>query len=139
MIEIVVLGVPVAKGRPRFSRETGRAYTPAKTASFEAVLKYAAIEAMGTLPPLDGPLEVDMTVKVPIPASWSKKRQDAARRGSERPTKKPDLDNFAKTLDAANMVVWVDDSQIIDLRVRKFYSDKPGMWIRVNPLDGVFA
>ena len=139
MIEIVVLGVPVAKGRPRFSRETGRAYTPAKTANFEAVLKYAAIEAMGDMPPLDGPLEVDMTVKVPIPASWPKKRQAAARSGAERPTKKPDLDNFAKTLDAANMVVWVDDSQIIDIRVRKFYSDKPGLWIRVNPLEGVFA
>lgn len=141
VIEIVVLGVPVAKGRPRFNKETGRAYTPAKTASFEAQLKYAAMQAMGDRPPLEGPLRVDMTVVLPVAASWPKKRQAAALAGTERPVKKPDLDNFAKTLDAANMVVWVDDGQIVDLMVSKRYGAKPGMWIKVAPLapEGVFG
>jgi len=141
VIEIVVLGVPVAKGRPRFSKATGMVYTPAKTASFEAQLKYAAVQAMGDRPPLDGPLAVKITVKLPIAASWPKKRQAAALSGALRPTKKPDFDNYAKTVDALNMVVWQDDGQVVEATVSKWYSDKPGMWIKVSPLraaEGVF-
>lgn len=134
MIEIVVLGTPVAKGRPRFSKATGHAFTPEKTRNFEAALKYAALQVMGSRPPLEGPLAVEMTIVMPIAKSWSKKRQRAALSGEERPTKKPDTDNFAKTLDACNEIVWVDDSQIVELTVRKFYGAKPGMWARVSPI-----
>ena len=133
MIEIAVLGKPVPKGRPRFNRETGRAYTPAKTASFEAQLKYAAMQAMAGRPPLDGPLTLEMEVVVPIAPSWPKKRQDAARAGREMPVKKPDFDNYQKTVDALNLVVWGDDGQIVQSAFLKRYGDKPGMWIRVRP------
>ena len=139
MIEIVLLGEPVAKGRPRFNTETGHAYTPEKTRSYEQMLRLAATDVMGDRPPLDGPLVVDMLVVKSIPRSWSKTKQEAARAGTLLPTGKPDWDNFGKVVDAANMVVWVDDGQIVDGRVRKAYGDKPGMWIKVTPLEGVFA
>lgn len=140
MIEVVVLGEPVAKGRPRFDRATGRAYTPAKTRSFEGALKYAAQQVMGERPPLEGPLRLEIEVVTPIAASWPKKRQEAARTGQELPTKKPDWDNFGKVVDALNLVVWVDDGQICDGRVVKRYGDKPGMWVRVWPINlGVLA
>lgn len=132
VISIVVLGKPVPKGRPRFNRETGRAYTPAKTASFEAQLKYAAQQAMGDRPPLEGALSLEMDVVVPIPASWPKKKQEAARSGALLPTSKPDWDNYGKTVDALNLVVWMDDGQVVDGRVRKRYGDKPGTWIHVK-------
>lgn len=134
MIEIVLLGKPVAKGRPRFNRESGRAYTPAKTVKYEAELKYAAAQVMGDRPPLEGPLVLRMDVVVPIPASWAKKKQAEARAGRLFPTSKPDLDNFMKVIDAANLIVWIDDSQIIDSHITKRYGDKPGMWVRVSPL-----
>lgn len=133
MIEIAVLGKPVPKGRPRFNRETGRAYTPAKTASFEAQLKYAAMEAMKGRPPLEGPLKLEMEVVVPIAQSWPKKRQANARAGIELPIRKPDFDNYQKTVDALNLVVWIDDGQIVQSAFLKRYGDKPGMWIRVSP------
>lgn len=133
MIEIAVLGKPVPKGRPRFNRETGRAYTPAKTASFEAQLKYAAMEVMGSRPPLEGPLKLEMEVVVPIARSWPKKRQAAALSGDLMPTGRPDFDNFQKTVDALNLVVWIDDGQIVQSAFMKRYGDKPGMWIRVSP------
>lgn len=140
MIEIVLLGRPIAKGRPRFSPKTGTVYTPARTMKYEAELKFAAIEVMGDRPPLEGPLRLDMKVVVPIPSSWPKKKQSAARAGELLPTGKPDWDNFGKVVDAGNMVVWVDDSQIVDGRVTKAYGDKPGMWIRVSPVGtGVFG
>lgn len=132
MIEIAVLGRPVAKGRPRFNRESGRAYTPAKTASFEAELKFAAMQAMRGRAPLEGPLVVDMFLVVPIAKSWSKKKQEAARCGDILPTGKPDWDNYGKCVDSLNLVVWGDDGQVVDGRVRKRYGDKPGTWIRVS-------
>ena len=133
MIEIAVLGKPVPKGRPRFNRETGRAYTPAKTASFEAQLKYAAMQVMDGRPPLEGPLHLEMEVVVPIAPSWPKKRQAAALAGTTMPTGKPDFDNYQKTVDALNLVVWGDDGQIVQSAFLKRYGDKPGMWIRVRP------
>ena len=140
MIEIVVLGVPVAKGRPRFAKATGHTYTPEKTRNFEAALKYAAEQVMGDKPPLDGPLELDMRVVVPIAQSWSKKRQAAARELREWPTRKPDFDNFQKCVDGLNMVVWIDDGQIVRSTFEKRYGEKPGMWIRVKSLqEGVFG
>jgi Holliday junction resolvase RusA-like endonuclease len=141
VIEVVLLGAPRGKERPRLTK-AGHVYTPEKTRDYEAALKYAAKEAMGDRAPLDGPIIVDIEVKVPIAQSWPKKRQDAARAGIERPTKKPDWDNFGKMLDALNLVVWIDDSQIVEGRVRKYYSDKPGMWIRVRPAqqeEGIFG
>ena len=135
-----MLGVPVAKGRPRFAKATGHTYTPEKTRNFEAALKYAAEQTMGDRPPLGGPISLEIDVMLPIAMSWPKKQQAAARSGALRPTKKPDFDNYAKVVDALNMVVWLDDGQVVDARVRKRYSDKPGMWIRVSQLDeGVFG
>ena len=77
---------------------------------------------------------------MPISPSWPKKRQEAARSGAMRPTKKPDWDNIGKILDAFNLIVWVDDAQIVDSRVRKLYSDRPRIVVRVAPLhsQGVF-
>ena len=135
MIEIVLLGKPVAKGRPRFNTATGRAYTPEKTAKYETMLRYAAAEVMGDRPPLEGPLRLEMSIVAPIPVSWPKKKQSAARAGQIRPTGKPDLDNFMKVIDAANLVVWIDDGQITDATLRKTYGDKPGITIRVWPSD----
>lgn len=139
MIEIVLLGEPVAKGRPRFSAATGHAYTPEKTRTYEQMLRLAATDVMGDRPPLEGPLTLDMRVVKSIPRSWPKKKQDAARSGALLPTGKPDWDNFGKVVDAGNMVIWVDDGQIVDGRVRKSYGEKPGMWITITPMEGVFA
>lgn len=140
MIEIVLLGSPRGKERPRLTK-SGHVYTPEKTRNYEGALKFAGQQVMGDNPPLTGALEIDIMIRVPISPSWPKKRQEAARSGLERPTKKPDFDNYAKVCDALNLVVWVDDSQIVDGRVRKFYSDKPGMWITVRPVqpEGIFS
>ena len=134
MIEIVLLGKPVAKGRPRFNRETGAAYTPEKTRTYEQMLRLAAEDAMKGAPPLEGPLRVEMLVVAPVPKSWPAKKQAAALAGEIFPTGKPDWDNFGKVVDAANLVVWVDDGQIVDGRVTKTYGDRPRLELRVWPV-----
>ncbi|WP_048647538.1 RusA family crossover junction endodeoxyribonuclease [Nitratireductor soli] len=141
MIEIVLAGAPVGKGRPRFVKETGRAYTPERTVRFEDRLSLAAQTAMAGRPLLEGPLAVYIEIRMPIPVSKPKKWQAAARAGRERPTKKPDWDNFAKMLDALNLIVWTDDSQIVDGHVRKIYHDAPAFIARVTEIEteGVFG
>lgn len=141
MIEIVLAGVPLGKGRPRFVKETGRTYTPERTVRFEDRLSLAAQAAMAGRAPLDGPLSVEVEIRMPVPVSKPKKWKAAALAGAVRPTKKPDADNFAKMLDAANMIVWVDDSQIVDLRVCKIYHEAPAFIARVREIstEGVFG
>lgn len=135
MIRIVLAGEPRGKGRPRFSRKTGRTYTPEQTRTYEAQLAWAAQVQMAGRPPLIGPLAVTIIARKSVPASFSKKQKAAAAAGALRPTVKPDFDNFAKCVDALNKIVWNDDAQVVEARVRKFYSEKPEMEICVSPLD----
>ena len=133
---IELAGDPVGKARPRFSRLTGTAYTPAKTVNFETRLAYAAQAVMrGRL--LRGALHVEMTAWLEVPKSKSKKFLTAALAGQSWPTKKPDADNVAKCLDALNKVVWMDDSQIVDLIVHKRWSDNPRTVITVTTMENV--
>ena len=128
-------GEPVGKGRPRFSPKTGTVYTPAKTASYESRLAWAAQAAMRGRPLYDGPLAVYIMASVSIPVSKSKQWKTDALAGRIWPTKKPDPDNIAKMVDALNKVVWVDDCQIVILTVKKVYSDRPCLWICVDSLS----
>lgn len=138
MIEFVLLGPPRGKERVKFNRATGTAFTPKRTVEYEGRLAYAAQQAMNGRMPFAGALRVTMTVKMPVAASWPKKRREAALAGRIRPLGKPDVDNFAKSLDACNQIVWADDAQIVDLRVTKFYGDQPGVWVKVEQIGGVF-
>jgi len=142
VIEIVLAGAPVGKGRPRFVKATGRAFTPERTVRFEDRLSLAAQAAMNGQPLMEGPLKVLVEARMPIPVSKPKKWQAAALAGQIRPVVKPDADNFAKMLDACNLVVWTDDSQVVDLRVLKFYSTAPELRVRVehiNEDEGIFG
>jgi Holliday junction resolvase RusA-like endonuclease len=134
LIEFVVAGKPLAKGRVRFTK-TGHAFTPERTVHYEGQLAHAAALAMDGRPPVEGPVAVTLEVHMPIAASWPAKKRQAALCGALRPTGRPDLDNFAKMLDALNLIVWNDDSQIVELCVFKRYSLQPQMAITVDTLD----
>lgn len=139
MIRIVVSGQPVAKGRVRFARKTGHAFTPERTVNYESKLALAAQAVMNGAPPLDGPLAVNVVAEMQIPASWPKRKRLQALERLRLPTGRPDADNYAKILDSLNLVVWVDDSQIVDLRVIKRYSAQPKLTIDVTAIDGFFS
>lgn len=116
-----VYGEPVAKGRPRFTRQ-GRAYTPKKTHDYESEVAMMAKAAMGNSDPLETPIAVFVHVTFPIPQSYSKKRTEACLNGSERHTKRPDLDNCVKAItDGMNGIVYQDDSQITSIHATKVY------------------
>lgn len=135
-----VPGTPVGKGRPKVSTRGGkfaRMYTPEKTVSYEGMVALAAQQAMVGRKLFDGPVDVSLEILLPVPASWSKKKQAAALQGQVFPTKKPDADNVVKAIfDGINGVVWVDDVQACDINVRKRYAETPGVMVIVRPIEG---
>jgi len=133
-IHFQVEGEPKGKGRPRFTRagKFTRVYTDKQTLDYEALIKFFAAEAMGSTDPLETPVSVFLYIRHAVPQSYSKKRTEACLSGLEQPCKKPDIDNIAKTyLDGMNGVVFHDDTQVIDLHVKKVYSAVPGVDVMV--------
>jgi Holliday junction resolvase RusA-like endonuclease len=130
MTTFTVDGVPVGKGRPKFARRGNfvSAYTPKKTVDYESTVKAAGQAAMGSQEPLETPVSLYLYVRVPIPASYSKKLTTACLDGLEKPTKKPDADNVLKAIsDALNGVCYKDDSQIVNIHLTKVYATVPGV------------
>lgn len=135
IIEFYIYGVPVPEGRARFTK-TGRAYTPAKTRAWKKLVHKAALEAFiesGMFGPLSGALRMSLDFTLPIPPSWSKRRQDQAAAQFLRPTGKPDTDNLAKAvMDGCNQVMYFDDAQIVALSIRKRYGLVPHVCVIID-------
>ena len=137
-VRIVLEGQPIGKGRPRFSLRGGfaRAYTPAKTRSYELALANAANKAMGSLPMLHDAVDVWVEAVFAIPSSWSKKKRQAALDGDLKHISRPDVDNIGKcAFDALNGIVWKDDSQIASTQINKRYGHRPRLLIEVTRLE----
>ena len=135
---IVVRGQPVAKKAPRFSRRSGIVYSDPTTKKYEAHARLAAQDAIGDGKPRTEPLYVMVEVELPVPQSWSQKKQTRALQGIIAPTKRPDVDNLAKSaLDACNTIIWHDDCQIVGLFVVKRYSDTSRLTIRVRVVESM--
>lgn len=111
---------PTAKGRPRFARmgKFVRAITPEKTRSAEAELRWLMSEQFKAKP-LEGAITLAVDFYFMRPKSISEKKRPHM-------IVKPDLGNVLKTLeDAGNGILWRDDSQIINISMRKLYGDSP--------------
>lgn len=125
---------PKGKGRPRFSRhgKFTKVYTDQQTLEYETAIQECASKAMGSQKPLETPVSVFLYIRLPVPQSYSKKRTEACLAGAERPAKKPDIDNVAKCfLDAMNGVVYLDDTQVVDLHIKKLYSAVAGVDVAI--------
>lgn len=120
------------RGWARARTQGARFFTDTKTRSEKQAVAAWAMEAGARI--IEGPVEVRLTAYLRIPQSASKKRRADMMAGVERPTKKPDGDNLAKlALDALNGVCWQDDVQVVDLTVRKFWSDEPRLVVEISP------
>ena len=135
IIEFYIYGVPVPEGRARFTK-TGRAYTPAKTRAWKQLVHKAALEAFiesGMFGPLSGALRMSLDFTLPIPPSWTKRKQAEASGQFIRPIGKPDCDNLAKAvMDGCNEVLYFDDAQIVALSVRKRYGLVPHVCVIID-------
>jgi Holliday junction resolvase RusA-like endonuclease len=129
-----VPGDPKGKGRPRFARmgTFTKVYTDKQTLNYEEHIALMAKKAIGASDPLKRPVTVCLYVRLPIPKSYPKGRVKACLDGLERPCKKPDIDNIAKSyLDAMNGIIFLDDTQVVELNVKKVYSAVSGVDVLV--------
>jgi Holliday junction resolvase RusA-like endonuclease len=126
----------------KFARRGGSvvAYTPAKTAGYEALVQRAARDAIGGREPSVRPIKLVIGLTLAIPASWSKKRRGQAIAGVIHATKKTDADNVLKGLkDACNGIVWKDDAQVVCIEPWKAYGAMPSAAMFVLEVDGEAA
>lgn len=145
LLSFTVPGEPVAKGRPKIGINPGtgraQAFTPSKTRKAESDVKLFASNAMGGRALFADAMKVEVTAfrakgmpGKPDARIGTKARSDwdNAIIGRLAPTTKPDADNYLKlALDACNGVVWKDDALIVDCTIRRRYSDRPRIEIRV--------
>jgi len=136
MISFTVYGKPIAQERARATTVNGyvRMYDPNKSKDYKTFIKLVASEhAPKQL--LEGPLSLEVKVYKPSLKSFSKKKKAAAEEGTLRPITKPDADNYIKAVkDALKMVIWKDDSQVVDMYVSKYYSEKPRIEVMIKEL-----
>lgn len=142
-VKFEVLGVPVGKGRPKFSTVNGHAvaYTPAKTANYETLVKLSYQQKYaGCMFDKDIPLRAIIRAFFPIPKSASKKKQEQMRDLRILHTKKPDADNVIKAvLDALNGVAYYDDSQVAEVMISKAYAEQPKVTIELYEVGDLYA
>ena len=137
ILAIHIPGMPVAKGRPRFTGN-GHVFTPKKSRDWETHASWCAREIMRGRVPIGGPVTVEIIAVFPVPVSWPKWKQDAAYTDQLHHTTTPDCDNIAKAAkDAMNGIAWVDDAQVVSLQVDKRYGQEPGVYVSITTIDGL--
>jgi len=138
VIEFTIPLQPQPKGRPRMGR--GRVHTPKKTQAAEDAWCICAAPHVPS-EPISGPVRIVFVFAMPIPRSWTKKKQAAARARELKHTSKPDLDNLTKTaMDAMTRAgFWDDDSQVYHVDASKRYTlpnEETRTFVRIRPPAG---
>lgn len=132
-VKFIVLGEPVPKARPRAAYQYGKIhmYTPKKTVDYE---KLIALEyKRQCYKVFDERTALKMGVRAfcspPKTANGKKITEEIRQKmlsGEIVPIGKPDCDNLLKSVaDALNGIAYTDDKQIVEMAIRKQYSDKP--------------
>lgn len=114
---------PMPKQSVRFTK-TGFAYQPKKIVDYMKAIKRSA--KAGGLKIYEGALLVE------IDFHYQKQKVNSP----TLKTTRPDVDNLAKpVLDALTDIAWNDDSQICDLRLRKYHDCEDKIIITISEID----
>lgn len=106
---------PIAKGRPRFVKATGRAYTPKNTLDAENNLRYQFRQLQPDWEPYGETCHVEFTFTNSHVGVTLREHADYTQRGI-----RGDLDNHVKLVsDALNGILFADDRQIVSLAAKK--------------------
>lgn len=140
LLRIVIEECPVPQPRPRaFSAGPFRSRivsAPHKHPVHRFKRAIAAEIERLAMSPVDGPLGLSLLFRMPRPKNKIWKRRPMPR---ESHSVKPDLDNLAKSvMDAANGLLWYDDSQVMRLEVAKWLAagdESPGVELELWKLS----
>ena len=122
-----VKGTPQPKGSARAFVRNGRAIVTSDNPAvktWEDTIRFVLQDWPHGV--LAGPIALDMTFTIARPPSVSAKRRP-------QPTVKPDADKLLRgAQDALKGIVYRDDNQVTDARVRKVYGETPGLACEVR-------
>ena len=127
-IEVTIFVVPTPWGRSGMTVIGGHAaaYKPKKTRNSEDMIAYAIrqqVMASGTF---------DVGVPLALSATFFLEKPKSNPKKMTKPVKRPDLDNYGKLLlDALNKYIWPDDSQIVDLHIKKEFGTPPRIELKI--------
>lgn len=135
MISLHLHGEPIPLKRPRFCKKGAFTLAYDSQAKLKDGYKWQ-IRSQYNQDPIGCPVSIIMTFFMPIPKSTSGIRKRQMIHGRIYHIKKPDIDNLQKFIfDCLNGTVLKDDSQIVELKVKKIYSEKPATILNIFPLD----
>lgn len=127
-IPVEPMGAVRMTRRGKFTSKSAHKYL-----SYKNTIKWHVLKQVKHREPLEGPLSVDVLFCMPIPKSWSKKKQRESVGGYHM--KKPDADNLIKgVFDSLNKIVWQDDNQVAKMSAMKLYAEIPMIEIRVEEI-----
>lgn len=123
VVHLVYQGEPISKHRVRFNRTTGRAYTPDATTVYEETLGWEFRSY------LQG-VEMDSESTFALRCLFYRSNRQRV-----------DCDNLIKSVsDAANGIVWKDDSQVSEVMGKLFVqSDNPRVEIAIYRVPDTLA
>jgi len=134
IIRFEIPGEAQAQMRPRATTINGqvRMYDHKKSRDYKTYVQEIAAYHMPSTP-IEGPIEMRVTIYKEVLKSFSKKKRQEALDGIHLPVTRPDVDNLAKTfMDALNGMAYKDDSQIVTLIAEKRYAEEPYVFIEIQ-------
>lgn len=138
MLRIELPMEPRGQGRHRtFKLPNGqiRTYDDPASRDWKATAQQHMRDALKGERPIKGPVALHVVAVFTCPRSHWRVRNPLPRR---RHVQTPDADNVAKIVkDAATGVLWIDDCQVCDLRVEKWFGEQgeaPSVTVTVEEL-----
>ena len=122
-LTFIIPGPPGGKGRPRFARATGRAYTPKGTAEWERACAMLARHEWDGRAPSEDFCRLQVTAVMARPKRLLRKKDPEERMFCGA---KPDADNILKIVADSLQLAGVvrRDETIVQMSVEKLYASK---------------
>ena len=136
---MTVPGAPKGKAKAKTVRSKKGvtvSYTSEGTMLYENLIKCCYRQESNNIIFNDGqPLKVTIIAYYPIVKSTSKKKKQQMLEDLMFPTKKPDIDNIAKSiLDALNKLAYRDVTQVVTLHMEKHYVEDPRVEVEIEEI-----
>ena len=138
MVKLVIKIEPKPQSRPRFSSRGGMVREDRAMKSWRRACSLLIANQCRGHDPLEGVLraKVGFYIQPPQYISKPKKNQQGLIDETMPVGKKPDLDNYIKSvLDSANGIIYQDDGQIAELVAKKVYSFNPRIELEIERMD----